>query len=139
MMEFRPWNHIDDPGAAGETTCSLTRSWVNLYDGVLTTSASGNRIPLGLNSYIIDYEDKGERLMSSFGKAYNFNDKVRTLQYCIPSGYRFRMFANDGFNGATTDLVGTGVLDRREYPSAQGFSSGCFQTTSSSSCLSGQP
>lgn len=139
MMEFRPWNHVDDPGTSGQETCaSLANAWVNLYDGTLTTNPHGTRMPLRLNSFMIDYVDRWERDGGSFGTAYNFNDRVRSLHYCLPSGYKFRLFQHDDFGGSWYDLPGYGTVKPKEWTSTQGWSSGCFMPsagTSAADCL----
>jgi hypothetical protein len=135
MMEFRPWNHVDNPSTSINETCSLFDAWVNLYDGPLVMNGYGTYIPFGLNSYMIDYLDHYQRDQGSFGTAYNFNDRVRSLQYCIPSGYKFRLFQHEDFGGASYDLPGWGGVDRRWWNSASGWSSGCFMTSTGNTCL----
>jgi hypothetical protein len=98
-------------------------------------NAFGTPTPQHVNSYIIDFPDRKERTQDSFGVAYNFNDKVRSLQYCIPSGLRFRLFQHDGFQGSSYDLTATGKLATISWSSTQGWSSGCFMRTTDTACL----
>jgi hypothetical protein len=139
MSEFRPWNHIDDPGTTAQEACSsLSNAWVNLYDGALAANGYGTYVPKDLESFMIDYGDRWARDGDSFGNAYNFNDRVRSLQYCVPSGYKFRLFQDAGFSGGTYDLAGSGSLTRVSWSSTQGWSSGCFMPssgTSAADCL----
>ena len=130
MMEFRPRDHLDEPDTSAIEGCpALSSAWVNFYDGKLGRDSYSSSAPVRVNSFMIDFVDRRERAQSSFGSAYNFNDRVVAVQFCIPRGHRFRLFEHENFRGASIDLVGTGSLATKRWGNSgarQKWSSGCF-------------
>ena len=43
-----------------------------------------------------------------FADVDNFNDKTSAVRYCIPPGYRVRLYKDSNYSGGTKDLIGTG-------------------------------
>jgi hypothetical protein len=117
MMEFRPGDHLDNPGTPGVEGCpTLSQAYVELFDDA---GQSGN-------SLMIDYVDRSKRNYNKFETAFSFNDRTRSARWCIPLGYRYRLWMDTNRSGDSFDLVGSGTLESREWANRMGFSSGCF-------------
>ncbi len=124
MMEFRPGNHLDDPGTSGVEGCpSLSSAYVELFDG---TSYGGT-------SLMIDYADRLRRNYANFGTAFDFHDRARSARFCIPSGTRYRLWKDSNRTGASVDLVGTGARQSVSWSTNLQLSSGCYHN--GTSCL----
>jgi hypothetical protein len=98
--EFRPAPH--------RSSCtSINDAWVELYDD---TGFDGDR------SVMIDFLDRGLRNYLNYDLVEGFEDKSSAARWCLPSGWRYRLFRHKGnCRGRTVDLVGSGVpaSDRR--------------------------
>ncbi len=142
MMEFRPTDHLDQPGTGAVEGCATNAdAFVELYDGPIATI--GATPPAG--SFMIDFPDRNRRSLD-FGPAYAMNDRVRSIRYCLPPGLAYRVWGEAGLWGARADffgdatLVGTGpssngAIQTFEWPSNKGWSSGCFTLAGSTTCL----
>ena len=117
MMEFRPGDHLDNPGTAIVEGCpTLSQAYVELFDDA----------SFGGNSLMIDYSDRSRRNYNQFDTAFSFNDRTRSARQCIPAGYRYRLWININQTGPSFDLIGTGNRQSQQWSSGMGFSSGCF-------------
>ena len=117
MMEFRPGDHLDNPSTSSVEGCpTLSQAYVELFDDA---TQSGN-------SLMIDYVDRSKRNYDRFDTAFSFNDRTRSERQCIPFGYRYRLWMTINRTGPFSDLIGSGKLQSREWPTRMGFSSGCF-------------
>ena len=117
MMEFRPGDHLDTPNTASVEGCpTLSTAYVELFD----------EANFGGNSLMIDFPDRFRRNYDQFDTAFSFNDRTRSARQCIPPGFRYRLWINVRQTGPTFDLIGTGHRESHEWPTRQGFSSGCF-------------
>jgi hypothetical protein len=92
--EFRPAPH--------RSSCSsILDSWVELYDD---TGFDRDR------GVMIDYVDRGLRNYLNYDLVEGFEDKSSAARWCLPVGWRFRMYQHKrGCRGRTVDLVGSGV------------------------------
>lgn len=132
MVEFRPRDHLDNPSTPWREGCtSLGKSWVSLIDGPLT-DVDGELMPQGKNILFIEYMARHHRAYdgrygySSFEKAFNFDNRVQSVQYCLAPGAKFRLFQHPGRTGTFVDLEGNGTLQSKQWSSKQNFSSACF-------------
>lgn len=117
MMEFRPGDHLDNPGTKIVEGCpTLSQAYVELFD----------KAGFGGNSLMIDYVDRSKRNYNHFDTAFSFSDRTRSARQCIPAGFRYRLWININHTGPSFDLLGTGSRESFEWPTTQGFSSGCF-------------
>lgn len=117
MMEFRPGDHLDDPGTPPVEGCpTLPQAYVELFDGK----------SFGGNSLMIDYRERAKRNYDQFDTAFSFSDRTRSARQCIPAGYRYRLWGNINHSGPSFDLLGTGNRRSYQWPTETGFSSGCF-------------
>jgi hypothetical protein len=117
MMEFRPGDHLDNPGTPFVEGCpTLPQAYVELFDGA---NHDGN-------SLMIDFRDRAKRNYDHFDTAFSFNDRTRSARQCIPAGYRYRLWININKTGPSFDLLGTGNRRSYQWPTKPGFSSGCF-------------
>ncbi len=79
-------------------------AWVELYDD---TDFDGDR------SVMIDYLDRNLRDYERYDLVEDFEDKASAARWCLPTGYRYRLFEDKrSCGGRTVDLVGTGSPDR---------------------------
>lgn len=92
--EFRPAPH--------RSSCtSILDSWVELYDD---TGFDGDR------SVMIDYVDRGLRNYANYDLVEGFEDKSSAARWCLPSGWRYRLYRHKGgCRGRTVDLIGSGA------------------------------
>lgn len=117
MMEFRPGDHLDNPGTPRVEGClNLPQAYVELFDDE----------NFGGNSLMIDYRDRARRNYDQFHTAFSFNDRTRSARQCIPPGYRYRLWININRTGPSFDLLGTGNRQSHQWSTNPGFSSGCF-------------
>jgi hypothetical protein len=91
--EFRPAPH--------RASCTdINDAWVELYDD---TGFDGDR------SVMIDFLDRGLRNYENYDFVEGFEDKTSAARWCLPSGWRHRLFRDKGgCGGRTVDLMGTG-------------------------------
>lgn len=144
MMEFRGADHLDNPDTSGtiEGCPTIDDAFVELYASPLGKGQPGvtSALPGTQRSYLIEYRDRSAR-SRNLGTAYDFNDSTAAARYCIPSGYSFRLFADSNLLGASTALRGDntlagdgnasfGAIVGFNWPSIQGWSSGCFVRSS---------
>jgi hypothetical protein len=151
MMEFRPVDHLDNPGTSAKEGCtSLADAFVELYDGYLGATAGPTAaLPTTQNGLLIDYRDRTRRNHGSFGTAYDMTDKILSIRYCIPPGYKFRLFSDANYSSASAYIAtfrgdasiagvgnpSNGTIQGYRWPSNRGWSSGCFMTATGSACL----
>jgi hypothetical protein len=92
--EFRPAPH--------RSSCtSILDAWVELYDD---TGFDGDR------GVMIDFPDRGLRNYLNYDRVERFEDKASAARWCLPGGWRYRLFRHKGnCRGRTVDLVGTGA------------------------------
>jgi hypothetical protein len=110
MMEFRS----TFPNAECES--NLQQAFVELYDD----SDFSDR---GL---MIDYPDHGKEDYSNFTSIEGFNDKTSAVRYCLPYGWRFRLYEHSGFQGSYRELKGRGSLNLNNVSFGDKTSSGRF-------------
>lgn len=96
-MEFR--------GAPHRTTCANDiHAWVELYDD---SGFDGDR------SLMIDFVDHTRRDYDNYDRAEGFEDKASAAMWCLPRGWRYRLYEHKGgCRGRTVDLIGTGRPER---------------------------
>ncbi len=95
MMEFRPV--FPNPGC----TSDIQQAFVELYDD----SDFSDR---GL---MIDYPDAGKENYASFNNTEGFNDKASAIRYCIPPGWRFRLYEHSSYGGSYKQFGGQGATN----------------------------
>jgi len=90
--EFRPAPH--------RASCSnVNDAWVELYDD----TGYADR------SVMIDYRDRGLRNYTNYDLVEGFEDKASAARWCLPRGWRYRLFEDKGgCRGTIVDLTGTG-------------------------------
>jgi hypothetical protein len=93
MMEYRG---IFPNAACGS---DINQAFVDFYDD----SNFSDR------GFIFDFPDRSLKNWARFSEVDNFNDKVSAVRYCIPPGYRVRLYKDSNYSGSTKDLVGTGA------------------------------
>jgi hypothetical protein len=92
--EFRTVPHRDSCTAIG-------RAWVELFDD---SGFDGDR------GVMLDFADRGRRPTANYDLVEGFEDKASAAWWCLPRGWRHRLFADKSpCGGRTVDLVGTGV------------------------------
>lgn len=96
-MEFR--------GAPHRPTCANDiDAWVELYDD---DGFDGDR------SVMVDFLDRSKRDYENFDRVEAFEDKTSAAMWCLPKGWRYRLFEDKNrCSGRTVDLVGTGAPQR---------------------------
>lgn len=94
LEEFRPNPH--------RSSCpSINDAWVELYDD----SGFQDR------SLMIDYVDRTLENESNYDAFEGFEDKTSSARWCIPPGWRYRLFADkNACGGSFRDLVGNGFV-----------------------------
>jgi hypothetical protein len=92
MMEYRS---IFPNAACG---WDINQAFVDFYDD----SNFSDR------GFIFDFADRSSKNWARFSDVDNFNDKASAVRYCIPPGYRVRLYKDSNYSGGTKDLVGTG-------------------------------
>ncbi|WP_043392719.1 hypothetical protein [Archangium violaceum] len=95
MMEFRAT--FPNPGCDSD----INRAFVELYDD----SDFSDR---GL---MIDHPDYTQENYSNFSSIEGFNDKASAVRYCLPSGWRARLYEHSNFGGSYRELSGRGSLN----------------------------
>jgi hypothetical protein len=93
-VELRTVPHRDTCSAVGQ-------AWVELYDD---SGFDGDR------SVMLDYADRALRPTTNYDDVEGFEDKTSAAWWCLPRGWRHRLYADKSpCGGRTVDLVGTGV------------------------------
>lgn len=153
MMEFRSTDHLDDPDTWDETTegCpTFDKAFVELYDDDLNgDNGVTSELPTDQLSLMIDFPDRDER-WPGFETAAELDDDIQAIRYCIPDGFKYRMFepgvpgvytgpyvtfeGDDGTGG--TGAVSNGETKGYSWTSTKSWSWGCFMDTDSSECFS---
>jgi hypothetical protein len=110
MMEFR--STFPNPGCDSD----IQRAFVELYDD----SDFSDR---GL---MIDYPDSGKENYANFTSIEGFNDKTSAVRYCLPFGWRFRLYEHSNFGGSYKELKGSGSLNLNTVGFGDKTSSGRF-------------
>jgi hypothetical protein len=95
MMEFRPT--FPNPGCDSD----INRAFVELYD-------DSNFSDRGL---MIDYPDYGKESYSNFSYIEGFNDKTSAVRYCLPYGWRARLYEHANIGGGYRELNGRGSVN----------------------------
>lgn len=95
MIEFAPQ-------APKAKVTFLEEAWVELY-----------QYPdFGGRSIILDYVDRELRDYNDFSKIEEFDNKISSAVFAIPSGFTFRLFSDHFGGGGYLDLDGTGRVVR---------------------------
>ncbi|HEU4537691.1 MAG TPA: hypothetical protein VFS00_26405 [Polyangiaceae bacterium] len=141
FVEFGPNDPVDRPDTFSVEPCDAkSKMWVEMSNQPL----SGGLPPVGAERFFIEYQNE-TRSDANFGTAYDFHDEARSIRYCLPPGFRYKLCSDSSFGGTCqffcgssaagcTGLVSSGVVRGVNLASANA-SSGCFTTTASSSCL----
>jgi hypothetical protein len=95
MMEFR--SIFPNPGCESDSK----RAFVEFYD-------DSNFTGRGL---MVDYADHAKEQYSNFSSVEGFNDKASAVRYCMPSGWRVRLYEHANHGGSYLDLSGRGSLN----------------------------
>ncbi|WP_224240918.1 hypothetical protein [Hyalangium gracile] len=92
LMEFR--------SVFPNTRCGsdINEAFVDFYDDSNFTD----------RGFIYDYPDRSLKNWASFASVDGLNDKISSVRYCIPPGYRLRLFQDSNYLGTSKDLIGTG-------------------------------
>ncbi|WP_163988935.1 hypothetical protein [Pyxidicoccus caerfyrddinensis] len=94
MVEFR------NTWADARCGADITHAYVDFYDD----SDFSDR------GFIYDYADRGLKNWGSFHSIDAFNDKASAVRWCIPPGWRVRLYGDSNYSGSYKDLIGTGTL-----------------------------
>jgi hypothetical protein len=141
FVEFAPNDPIDNPSTAAIERCDTTdKMWVELSNGALSSGLP----PAGSERFFIEYSNSN-RSTGNFGSAYNFHDQARSIRYCLPRGYRYKLCEHSSFGGTCrffcgssvagcSGAISSGAIRGLNLPTTNA-SSGCFATTTSSNCL----
>jgi hypothetical protein len=141
FVEFAPNDPIDNPSTAAIERCDTAdKMWVELSNGMLSAGLP----PAGSERFFIEYSNVS-RSTADFGTAYDFHDQARSIRYCLPQGYRYKLCEHSSFGGTCRFFCGSsvagcsgsisnGAIRGLNLPAANA-SSGCFATTTSSTCL----
>ncbi|MDY7232897.1 hypothetical protein [Hyalangium rubrum] len=95
MMEFR--SIFPNPSCGS----SINEAFVELYDD----SDFSDR---GL---MIDYRDVSLERYNDFRNVEGFGDKTSSVRWCLPFGWRVRLYENDSYGGSYKELNGSGSLN----------------------------
>jgi hypothetical protein len=110
MMEFRS----TFPNASCSST--INEAFVELYDD----SDFSDR---GL---MIDYRDFSLERYSDFRSVEGFTDKASAVRWCLPWGWRFRLYEHDTYGGSYKEFQGSGSLNLNNVSFGDKGSSGRF-------------
>ena len=94
MMEFRSIF----PVSQQKCLTDINYAWAELYDD----SDFSDR---GL---MIDYADYALRAYNNLKNVEGFGDKTSAARWCIPAGWRVRLYDDDGFRDRYKEFTGTG-------------------------------
>jgi hypothetical protein len=110
MMEFR--------STFPNSSCSSTinEAFVELYD-------DSNFSDRGL---MIDYRDYSLERYSNFRNVEGFTDKASAVRWCLPWGWRFRLYEHDTYGGSYKEFQGSGSLNLNNVGFGDKASSGRF-------------
>jgi hypothetical protein len=116
--------------------------WVELSNEQLLSTTG--LPPAAAERFFIEYANES-RSPTSFETAYGFDNEAMSIRYCLPSGYRYKLCSGTWFTGTCQFFCGSSVSGCTGSASGGQIrgvsfsnpiaSSGCFTTTSSSSCL----
>jgi hypothetical protein len=110
MMEFRS---IFPNPSCGST---INEAFVELYDD----SDFSDR---GL---MIDYRDFSLERYSNLNYVEGFGDKTSAVRWCLPFGWRFRIYEHDSYGGSYKELKGSGSQNLNSWNFGDKMSSGRF-------------
>ncbi len=110
MMEFRPT--FPNPGCESD----INKAFVELYDDSDFTD----------RGLMIDYPDAGRENAASFSNTEGFNDKASSIRYCIPFGWRYRLYENSNYGGSYKQFGGRGSVNLHSVGFGDKGSSGRF-------------
>ena len=99
FMEFR--STFPNPGC----NTDINKAFVELYDD----SDWSDR---GL---MIDYPDRYLENYANYDHTEGFEDKASAVRYCIPPGWRYRLYKDKNYKGGYHDLIGTGSKNLNSY------------------------
>lgn len=148
MMEFRPEDHLDDPGTAAVEACDkIEDAWVELYDNKIFANdgskplgflpafstplspphscCEGNArggYPSSRVGLMIDWVDRHARSYEDFQVAYNWSSATGATdaaRWCVPREYKYVAFYGTKYSGAS----GYEVLDGSGQITGYNFSS----------------
>jgi hypothetical protein len=141
FVEFAPNDPVDRPDTPAVEACDdESKMWVELSDKPL----SGALPPAGSDRFFIEYWNS-LRSNKSFATAYDFNDEARSIRYCLPPGYRYKLCEHTSFGGKCQFFCGS-AADGCSGPASGGHiqgvsftkadaSSGCFTAAGSTECI----
>lgn len=96
FLEF----HAPYPHGACET--SINKAFVELYDDTGWTD----------RSIVLDYADRLAENVENFDRFEGFEDKASSARWCIPPGWRLRLYEDKSpCGGSTRDLTGRGGMN----------------------------
>ncbi len=110
MMEFRPT--FPNPGCDSD----IQQAFVELYDDSDFTD----------RGLMIDYPDTGRENYANFSNVEGFNDKASALRYCIPYGWRYRLYEHSNYGGSYKQFGGRGSVNLNNVGFGDKGSSGRF-------------
>jgi hypothetical protein len=58
---------------------------------------------------MIDFPDRDLENYADYDRLEGFEDKASAVRWCIPPGWRYRLFKDKNFTGSINDLVGSGA------------------------------
>lgn len=141
FVEFAPNDPVDRPDTPAVEACDqVSEMWVELSNKPL----SGDLPPDGSDRFFIEYSNS-LRSTESFSTAYSFNDQARSIRYCLPPGYRYKLCQHGSFGGTCQFFCGSpaagcsgpasgGQVQGVSFAAAEA-SSGCFTQAGSPACL----
>jgi hypothetical protein len=99
FMEFR----ARFPNASCNT--DINQATVELYDDFDWSD----------RGLMIDYPDRNLEDYSNYDRTEGFEDKASSVFYCIPPGWRYRLYKDKYYGGSYYDLIGVGVKNLEIY------------------------
>lgn len=138
MMEFRPSDHLDTLDTSIVEGCPhLETAFVELYDNKLNASAGNgatSQFPTSQKSLFMEGRTIGHRDDGHFDVAYNMNDQVQAMRWCVPNGFKVSLFKDANFSNTAEMFLGTGQIQGYQWGSNPQWSSGCFMKSTSFAC-----
>jgi hypothetical protein len=95
FMEFR--STFPNPNCSVD----INEAFVELYDD----SDFSDR---GL---MIDFPDQSLENYANYDQTEGFEDKASAVRFCIPPGWRYRLYQDKNYSGSFRDLVGSGSIN----------------------------
>jgi len=143
FVEFAPSDPVDRPNTTAIESCDTPeKMWVELSNEQLLSTTG--LPPVAAERFFVENANES-RSHANFETAYSFDNEAMSIRHCIPPGYRYKLCTGTSFTGTCqffcgssvagcTGSVSGGQIRGVNFASATA-SSGCFTTTTSSSCL----